>query len=538
MLDHRLPDSLSLDSKKMSLTLPTKPAEVNILPGKMKITSSESIVAKVKEDEIPVYLSPESDSLLAWFRPRLKLVDHQSWELYRDYTADSSVLWKQWSMDSLNVHLLMDLQEGDHTYIFSFSTPFLGPKTWQWLLGLLLILFFLFMAVLYYNHQVFGINLILPYAQKGKKEPIDAIHQNTMFIGYPNSGKSAAISQLAHAKIIDLTTLSGPEELSGYFKTATDLAGIHFVVIDHFDLFWKEQHWNLQLLTFLEDLIGKKRKKVVVVTAVDPTIYCRISSREKQHKGGNADEELTTLTLDGFHRNRWNMLLSNFTKVYHKIPDTHTVWVEEVKKEYEYKEEVTAEHKQLLDVLISECEHTPLLQEIGLEILERYEQLDQFFANEEALIDEVLLRSEAFYQSIWSLCSIDEKVTLIHLARNKFVPFKDAPIVRRLMRKGLVSSTNYRLFNKSFAHFVQDAEPEQVVRNWKKHQEKGWESIRTPLVTFIIAILAFTFVTQREIFNTSIAWITTIGALIPTILRIMSYIGPRAGAGEESGEEG
>jgi hypothetical protein len=533
-----LPEIGQIESKKMALSLPAKPDAINILPKKGAVTPAKSIFSIITNDGMPPFSYPWSDFLFAWFRPRMKFVDYQNWELYRDQTADSSISWKQWYTDSFNMHLLTKEQEKNEISIFSFSTPFLGPAIWKWLLVLFVLLSLLFVATRYYNHQVFGINLILPYAQKDKKRPIDSIHQNTLFIGYPNSGKSTAISKLKHSRIIDLTKLSGPEALADYIKTETNLAGIDFIVIDHFDLFWKEQNWNPQLLNLLEDLIGKSRKKVVLVTAVDPTLYFRISAPNGQNKKADTEEELITLHLDGFHRNRWNMLLSNFTKVYYKIPDANMVWVEEVKKEYGQNGEASSDHKQLLDTLISECQHTPLLQETGLEILERYEKLDQFFANEEALIDEILLRSEAFYQAIWSLCSVDEKITLIHLSRNQFVPYKDAPVVRRLMRKGLVSLKNYRLLNKSFAYFVRDAEPEHVIQYWKKDQEKGWESIRTPLITFIIAILAFTFVTQREIFNTSIAWITTIGALIPTILRIMSFIGPRTGAGEAAGDDG
>jgi hypothetical protein len=488
----------------------------------------------------PVF-SSKTDKLFAWLRQRMAIVHPLTWEMHKNETADSLWQWNKWQTDTLTMLLLTDVERKDQehssitnnesTLILSFFKTFTPTTWWLCLLTFAAISILLFIALLYYNHQVFGINLILPFAMGKYLGPVETIHQNTIYIGYPNSGKSKEITRLKNARIVDLTKLSGPGELWNQAAESNDMPSYKFLVIDHFDLFWQEKNWNPELLALMEELISKKKKKVVLVTTVDPTMaFSQLTTKTKDES--NKDESAPK--IDAFHQNRWIMLLSNFTKTYHQIPAATKKWAKKVRMKYASQ----ANHRQMLDTLIEECQHTPLLQETGLEVLEMYEELDRHFPNEEALIDEILLRAEAFYESIWSLCSVDEKITLVHLARNQFVPYKDAPVVRRLMRKGLVSSINYRLLNKSFAAFVQGAVTESKMKEWKKHQEKSWESIRTPLITFIIAILAFTFVTQREIFNTSIAWITTIGALIPTILRIMSFIGPRTGTGEAAGDDG
>ena len=115
------------------------------------------------------------------------------------------------------------------------------------------------------------------------------------------------------------------------------------------------------------------------------------------------------------------------------------------------------------------------------------------------------------------------------LAKNRLINPKDAHIVRALMEKGLVIKDNgFHPFNHSFRRYVLTFESSPQINQWKKKQLKSWGNVRTPLVTILIGITLFIFVTQRQTFNQGIAWISAFVAGIPTLLRFIGLF--RSGA--------
>lgn len=149
--------------------------------------------------------------------------------------------------------------------------------------------------------------------------------------------------------------------------------------------------------------------------------------------------------------------------------------------------------------------------------------MQEEFLNKNLLDDEILQRAEAYYHSIWSVCSMEEKITLYHLARNGFVTPKDAETVRLLMRKGLIrKDPRYTLLNDSFKKFVLKYESTTELEAWKKQQPKSWSNVRTPIITVLIVVALFIFVTQRETFNEGVAWISAFVAAVPALLRFLS----------------
>jgi hypothetical protein len=152
---------------------------------------------------------------------------------------------------------------------------------------------------------------------------------------------------------------------------------------------------------------------------------------------------------------------------------------------------------------------------------------NEFSYSRDLLIDEILQKAETYYRSIWSVCSTDEKITLYHLARNGFITPKETETVRMLMRKGLIrKEPRFILLNESFKKFVLTAESAAVIEQWKRSQPRSWGNIRTPLVTVLIAVALFIFVTQRETFNESVAWISAFVASIPALLKLLNLFRP------------
>ena len=466
------------------------------------------------------------DHVMGFLRTTLRIVDFQSWELYNDQATHQGWQWKRWLTDTKNF-LFFKAYKG--LYIFSIYSPFSEPNSLFWFPGLLIILIALYWVMLYFIHKIFGINLILPQVENSISPLLDGIDQNTIYIGQPNSGKSKVLGMLNTPKrMLDLRDLNRPTDLEREIKLLEEeRVGYELFILDHFNLYLDEEKWNRALLNLMEKLVGKYNKTIVLVTPVDPTLMIpRLSkvaviAQQEQERNTAAQEKVIDKTL----YNRWTMLLSSFTKIYHRTHTDTSKFENEVYHYFEGRGQSNLLEHPLVIKLIEECKHSVFLQKVGLGIVHKYDIVDDFMS-EEALLDEILLRAEAYYQSLWSACSIDEKVTLIHLARNNFVPFKDAKVVRLLIRKGLVDAFNYRLFNDSFAEFAISAESSNAIMEWKSNQERSWDNIRTPLITFVVAIVAFLFITQRQLFTVSLAWITTIAALIPAFFRILILLRP------------
>ena len=480
--------------------------------------------------------STRVDVLLGFLRGQARIVDFQNWELHSEQVVGSSWSWRRWLASAASFLLL----SSPGLNIFSYFFPLTEPMNLLWILGMIGNLLLLYFLMTNFIHKVFGISLSVPVVSREGANTLPRINQNTIYIGQPHLGKSRIIQSIEDEYLsIDLRELSSPGELINQVR---DFEGAgtdqRLIVLDHFDSRFDELEWNFHLLKLLEGLFNKEDKLVMLITTSDPTLVLpRLpgiqAARQAQVASAVEKEETPpVVVVDKNYLNRWTMVLSSFTKVYHRIHSEDETFVKTVENLYPAVTQAKGKEWALVRVLLEECRPTGFLQNVGLEILTKFD-VQRDFINDDVLVEEIRLRSEAYYQSIWSTCSIDEKITLIHLARNGFVPHKDALVVRLLMRKGLVNSEQYRLLNRSFAEFVLTAEKSSVIRAWKRNQESSWDDIRTPLITVVLLIVAFIFITQRQLFNVSIAWITTFAALIPAFFRIISIVRPRLGGGRK-----
>ncbi len=511
------------------------PASVLLEPG------SEEATIKTVSSTLPPTKASNADEILGFLRGQTRIVDYRNWELHQEKAVENPWNWQRWLMrrNSLLLFNGRDNGEAKGLCIASAFVPLVPPDSLFWGLGMLVLFILLYVLMSNFIYQVFGISLSIPMTRNEHRAPLTTINQNTIYIGQPNSGKSKVIQRIQdNFHIIDLRDFSTPEELNDQVENALQaVKDCKVIILDHFDLRFDELEWNYALLQLLEHLISGHRKVLLLIATIDPALIMpRLMKKSK-----NNEEEITPdqpekrsgISVDKNYLNRWTMILSSFAKVYHRIYTDDAAFLAEVEKIHPGFQQSKSKENPMVKILVEECRHTSFLQHVGLDILTKYD-LQKDFINEEILIDEILLRSEAYYESIWATCSIDEKITLIHLARNNFVPEKDARIVRLLMRKGLVSSNQYRLLNKSFADFVMNAESSAVIKNWKRNQENTWDNIRTPLITIVLVVVAFIFVTQRQLFNVSIAWITTFAALIPAFLRVLSMARPKFSFGRKT----
>ena len=83
------------------------------------------------------------------------------------------------------------------------------------------------------------------------------------------------------------------------------------------------------------------------------------------------------------------------------------------------------------------------------------------------------------------------------------------------------------LFNKGFRNFILTAigqtEADRIKAQVKANG--NWDSLKTPLLLTMLAILAFLFTSQQEAYSRIVTYITAFSAGIPAILKIFSMFG-------------
>lgn len=468
---------------------------------------------------------PESaspvDSLLAFFRSRLKIAHHETLALFHNQTADSAWQWQVAANQLLLFRKNSPPYEGVPVIVSQLKF-FNKPTGWIWFLGLPMLVIMIFLMLMFFVQKVFIHDIAIPNYPDGDEMTMLALLQNTLYIGQPNSGKSAFIQRIHYKYVIDIRKMESPADLMDALRNVIETPCWQnpktVIILDHFDHHLGQAEWDNAKLTLLESLISTHQRNLVLVTAIDPEIFFTRRSLDDQVIQSENKRE----------SERWAIALSSFTKAYHNIRANSRIFHEFIKDASEaavYSREDENEKTriaQLYQTVADECAHTLFLQNLGTQLVLNVDFRNEFF-NPEVLVDEILQRAESYYKSIWAVLGIEEKIVLYHLARNGFAPPKDARVVRILTRKGLLhKELRFRLLNESFRKYVLTAEPGGVIEKWRESSERGWQDIRTPLVTVLIALALFLFVTQRTTFDEGIAWLSAITAVVPVLMKLVN----------------
>jgi len=145
------------------------------------------------------------------------------------------------------------------------------------------------------------------------------------------------------------------------------------------------------------------------------------------------------------------------------------------------------------------------------------------------LLVEVGERAENYYREIWSTCTKEEKLVLGQLAQEGLVNYKAKTTLRRLMARGLVRrEPHFVLMNETFRRFVLSSfSRTEVAALEEDSTTSAWDAIRWPFLALLVGSLAFLFVTQHELFNTTVGVITAVAATVPAIMKMANIFGER-----------
>lgn len=449
---------------------------------------------------------------LADLRRRMQIVNYHNWQLYKNVAADTSWAWtKKDGFIRLDLFPLKQNQT-DLKYIASQLYPFRPPTDSQWAFGMLALILLMGVLVIYFIHKVIILDIVLPERRDAEIEPFQ---HNVIYIGPHGSGKSDVIDKIPNTYKINFRTMENVKEFVSDIGMGEKIPEkFKTVILDHFDVDIEDRDISTLKLKLIKRLVATYKKHVVIVSSVDP-----INFFENQNGIENKEE----------WRSAWVHALNSFTRVYHNVRSENENFRDTV---LEYGTEHTnlddlamrQKNEDFCSTLIDECNHTPFLRQVGYEMLKRFD-FDKSFFNKKAFYSEVLQRATTYYESMWHDCSIEEKITLINLVKNRFFVRKDSEFIRILLQKGLVlRDGRFRCFNSSFELFVRKAEANHDVKSWRKSNAQNWGNVRTLIFSIIIAVALFIFLTQREMFNRWVALVSTFAAGVPVILRMMSFI--------------
>lgn len=143
-------------------------------------------------------------------------------------------------------------------------------------------------------------------------------------------------------------------------------------------------------------------------------------------------------------------------------------------------------------------------------------------------------RREATYLAMWANCSESERLALLQLAEEGFLNPQQIRSVETVLARGLLKLQPILEFaDPDFRRFVLSRfrESSDLRGRERTARSAGWGSFRKVFGFALVAIVIFLFVTERELFNLSLAVLGALGAALPALL---AFLGSLRGGGSAS----
>jgi hypothetical protein len=278
-----------------------------------------------------------------------------------------------------------------------------------------------------------------------------------------------------------------------------------------------------QKLTLLERIINTLNRTVVVVSAVPPSAGSAAAS------GGVEDP------LQADLKRRWEDMLSRFT-VIPIVPAARPStppspasmlggWTGAGWREIVWR--INALSFSHSARFLKQEQQDPRVDQMWRAVLPYAWHPDRPPLDVGQLLVEVGERAENYYREIWSTCTREEKLVLGQLAEEGLVNYKTKKTLRRLMARGLVRrEPHFVLMNETFRRFVLSSFSRSEVATLENDRTtSAWDAIRRPFLGLLMASLAFLFVTQHELFNTTVGMVAAVAAAVPGVMKLANLFG-------------
>ena len=328
----------------------------------------------------------------------------------------------------------------------------------------------------------------------------------------------------ADAAVLDLAAADAAV-LAGTAHDDPALAGRRLVVVDRFEHRLRDPAFNRAKLVLLEELTRDPERRVALLSRVDPHLFLVADGDEQQ-------------------RERWVRVLGEFESFDLDgagDPAALAVALAEVaRRERERGAPSSLERAAwrrhvgaCLEAVREECSPTAPLQAIGLELVPEL-ALDEMDRGQ--ILDEIAERANAYYRALWASLSDVERLALVHHAEEGLLNPKCRRPLPRLLACGLaVRDPELRLLNETFRRFVVSRRGEVLPLERRDAEDSAWANLKRPLVTAMLGVAVFFFATQREMFNTTLIFVSAVAGALPQLLKMADYFGGGRRGGAAAG---
>ena len=476
----------------------------------------------------------DDNSLVDFFKSYVPLFNQTSVErqaYVHAASADGSWRWRKDSDDHLFLQTPVGASQGhgpDDGIDVESTIPLMGYSLF-WVGALPVLSLASFMLVRFVVRRIFLIGLQCGSAKRLRSVLSLIGSQNVFLVMTPPCLASDEGSYLPRHNVINLRDYDGGDGETD--TTAHAGNGRDLVVIEDFGYLPGDAEANERRLSVLEKL-RREKKRVVAISSLDPETHLLTVAAELSQSAPNGQA----------HNNswRWVRLMTQFVKVPvadsagEGIPNMYFKRARQRLLPHKSPKAEVERVERVLDCIRRECGVSANLQRIGVQLT--YDP-ELRHADERWIVDKVLAQASVFYRVLYDSCSPCEKLTLFHLAQDKLVAPKD-PDVRRLLERGLiVRDPALRVMNDSFRLYVlAKGKADRLGKREELAMESSyWESLKLPLGIVVTCVILFLFLTQRDLYNSTLAVVTAITAGIPSIFKLLDLLqrdaGNRAPAG-------
>jgi hypothetical protein len=347
--------------------------------------------------------------------------------------------------------------------------------------------------------------------------------QNVFLVMTPPCLGSEDGSYLPSHSIINLRDYDGGNGSTDPATHAGSVGGL--VIIEDFGYLPGDAEANERRLNLLERL-RREKKRVIAISSLDPETHVLTAAAEVSQSppGGQAPNNAW----------RWVSLMTQFVKV--PVADSAgegipNMYFKRARQRLLPNKSSKAEAKRVERVLACirrECGASAYLQRIGISLI--YDP-DLRHADKRWVVDKVSAQASVFYRVLYDSCSACERLTLFHLAQDKLVAPKDPDVRRLFERRLIVRDPVLRVMNDSFRLYVLAKGKAEGLdkREALAAESSYWEALKLPLGIVIACVILFLFLTQRDLYNSTLAVITAVTAGIPSVFKLLDLLQRDAG---------
>jgi hypothetical protein len=428
--------------------------------------------------------------------------------------------WEPAAMETLVLHRDADAKLGGSPWVhLNTAVPVLGVPGFAGI-GIVVLFIPLFLFINFIVRKVFVLDANKPTSHSLKKLLSEKIERNAFVVvdapfvkKEPGKGSNLYLRDLPA-----IATSSDWVEKFDYASCSEETV----IALDQFDYRLDDPQLNLQKLKLVESLLEKQRT-LMIFSSADSSRYL-FSNGENGHANGDGDEA-----------GRWGVMISNFFTEY--AEDTDDTYEADTGDGSSFKEKVNQQRVRILaqglqgrslkeidelfQTLYVECARREPLQRVGLQILS---QKGFLTLTRQQLIERIANHARTYYTHLWNSCSIGERLTLGHLAQDRLLSHRDPDLEHLLRRELIVRDQDLHLFNQSFRQFVKSAERVSFVAQHDEKERQGslWQTLKVPIMVGMLAITAFLFITQQDVYSSSLALVTGVTTLIPALFKVFS----------------